>query len=220
MSKSPPPELRMSESIVLVGDSIFDNASYVPGEPCVTEQLRAVVRGGVEVSMLAVDGHYVNDVQIQTRNLPAEVTHVFVSAGGNDALSYAHELRSDHLTSEDLFKKWSRIQREFRRQYRAMLEAVLALGKNTAVCTIYDAVPSISEIEVTALSLFNDVITTEASFSGVPVVDLRWVCTESSDYSPLSPIEPSSLGGAKIAAALNRLFEEHDFGSGRTTVYS
>ena len=178
------------------------------------------MRGGVEVSMLAVDGHYVNDVKAQTRNLPAEVTHVFVSAGGNDALSYAHELRVGHLTSGDLFKRWSRIQREFRHQYRAMLQAVLALGRNTAVCTIYDAVPSIGETEVTALSLFNDVITAEASFSGVPVVDLRWVCTESSDYSPLSPIEPSSIGGAKIAAALNRLFEEHDFGSGRTTVYS
>jgi len=178
------------------------------------------VRGDVEVSMLAVDGDYVKDVQTQTRNLPAEVTHVFVSTGGNDALLYAQELSSDYLTSADLFENWSRVQREFRRKYRAMLEAVLALGKNTAVCTIYDAVPSISKIEVTALSLFNDVITAEASFSGVPVVDLRWVCTESSDYSPLSPIEPSSLGGAKIAAALNRLFEEHDFGSRRTTVYS
>ncbi len=54
----------MSESIVLVGDSIFDNATYVPGEPCVTEQLRARVREGVDVSMLAVDGDFANDVGV------------------------------------------------------------------------------------------------------------------------------------------------------------
>jgi hypothetical protein len=210
----------MPESIVLVGDSIFDNAPYVPGEPCVTEQLRAVVRDGVDVSMVAVDGDYVTDVHAQIEDMPAQATHLFVSAGGNDALLYAQELATDYLTSEDLFTKWSAIQKEFRRKYREMLEAVLALGKCTAVCTIYDAVPSIDETEITALSLFNDVITAEAIFSGVPVVDLRWVCTEASDYSPISPIEPSNQGGAKIAATLNRLFEEHDFSSNRTSVFT
>ncbi len=210
----------MPESIVLVGDSIFDNASYVPNEPCVTEQLRAVVRDGVDVSMIAIDGDYVTDVHAQIRDLPAQVTHLFVSAGGNDALRYAHKLANDYLTSEELFKEWSAIQKEFRRDYREMLKAVLALGKHTAVCTIYDAVPVIDEAEIAALSLFNDVITAEAIFSGVPVVDLRWICTEPTDYSPLSPIEPSSQGGAKIAATLNRVFEEHDFSSGRTSVFT
>jgi lysophospholipase L1-like esterase len=210
----------MSENIVLLGDSIFDNAHYVPGEPCVTEQLRAVVRDGVQVSMLAVDGDYVADVHAQLKSLPKKVTHLFVSAGGNDALRFAHKLANDYLSSEDLLREWSGIQKEFRRDYRAMLQAVLKLRKHTAVCTIYDAVPSIDETEVTALSLFNDVITAEAIYSGIPVVDLRWVCTEPSDYSPLSPIEPSSRGGAKIAATLNRVFEEHDFSSKRTSVFT
>jgi hypothetical protein len=49
----------MSGNIVLVGDSIFDNAPYVPDEPCVTEQLQSIVRDGVDVSMLAVDGDYI-----------------------------------------------------------------------------------------------------------------------------------------------------------------
>ena len=51
----------MSGSIILLGDSIFDNAIYVPGEPCVTEQLRELVPGDVEVQMLAVDGNFVVD---------------------------------------------------------------------------------------------------------------------------------------------------------------
>lgn len=178
------------------------------------------MREVIYVTMLAVDGDCIDDVHAQIKGLPAGVTHVFVSVGGNDALLCAHELKTDYLTSEDLFEKWSRIQKEFRHKYRAMLDAVLALGKNTAVCTIYDAVPNVGEIEVTALSLFNDVITAEAISSGVAVIDFRRVCTEPSDYSLLSPIEPSCRGGAKIAVALNRLFEEHDFGAGRTSVYS
>jgi len=210
----------MHESIVLVGDSIFDNASYVPDEPCVTEQLQSVVRDGVDVSILAVDGDYVTDVHAQIKSLPTKVTHLFVSAGGNDALRHGRRLALEYQTSEDLFAEWSEIQAEFRRDYRAMLKAVLALGKHTVVCTIYDAVPGIAKTELTALSLFNDVITAEAISSGVPVVDLRCVCADASDYSPLSPIEPSSQGGAKIAATLNRVFEEHDFGSGRTSVFT
>ncbi len=66
----------MTESIALVGDSIFDNAVYVPNEPCVTEQLQAIVRDGVEVSMRAVDGNYVGDVQTQINGESAQTSHI------------------------------------------------------------------------------------------------------------------------------------------------
>ena len=210
----------MSESIVLVGDSIFDNAAYVPGEPCVTEQLRARVRDGVDVSMLAVDGDFASDVHQQIKKMPAQASHVFVSAGGNDALRYSYSLAGEYSSSVQLFTEWSVIQKEFRDNYRSMLKAMIALERHIAVCTIYDAVPGVDEIVITALSLFNDVITAEAIYAGVAVVDLRWVCTEASDYSSQSPIEPSSQGGAKISEVLNRLFEEHDFDLDRTVVFT
>ena len=210
----------MSESIVLVGDSIFDNATYVPGEPCVTEQLRARVREGVDVSMLAVDGDFVNDVHQQIKKMPAQATHIFVSAGGNDALRCSYSFTKEYSSSVQLFTEWSVMRKEFRDSYRAMLEALTSLGRHTTVCTIYDAVPGVDEFAITALSLFNDVITAEAIYAGVPVVDLRWICTEASDYSRQSPIEPSSQGGAKIAKVLNRVFEDHDFDSDRTVVFT
>ena len=210
----------MSESIVLAGDSIFDNAAYVPGEPCVTEQLRARVREGVDVSMLAVDGDFATDVHQQIKKMPPEATHIFVSAGGNDALRYSYSFNKEYSSSVQLFTEWSTIQKEFRDSYRAMLASVIALDKHTAVCTIYDAVPGVDAFAITALSLFNDVITAEAICAGVPVIDLRWICTEASDYSTQSPIEPSSQGGAKISEALNRVFEEHDFELDRTVVFT
>jgi hypothetical protein len=210
----------MSTHVILAGDSIFDNATYVPGEPCLTDQLRALVGDGSSVSMIAVDGDYASDVSRQVRSLPEGATHILVSAGGNDALTHSHKLGYDYLTSEDLFKEWADIQAEFRREYQQMLEAVLALQLHTAICTIYDAVPVVGPVEVTALSLFNDVITTEGITRGIPIVDLRRVCVESGDYSPISPIEPSSQGGEKIASAIKRMLELHDFSTSRTVIYT
>ena len=209
----------MNKHVILAGDSIFDNATYVPGEPCVTDQLRALVGDGSSVSMIAVDGDYVSDVWRQVRSLPDGATHIFVSAGGNDALRHAHKLGYDYLTSEDLFKEWADIQAEFRSEYQQMLDAVLELKLHTAICTVYDAVPIVGAVEVTALSLFNDVITTEAIARGIPIIDLRRVCVDPEDYSPISPIEPSCQGGGRIAAAIQQMLESHDFSARRTIIY-
>jgi hypothetical protein len=56
----------------------------------------------------------------------------------------------------------------------------------------------------TALSLFNDIITRAAFAHRLPLIDLRLICNEEADYA--NPIEPSAKGGAKIAAAISRLF--------------
>ena len=42
--------------IVLLGDSIFDNARYVPDRPPVIEQLRRSLPPGWRASLLAADG--------------------------------------------------------------------------------------------------------------------------------------------------------------------
>jgi hypothetical protein len=86
-----------------------------------------------------------------------------------------------------------------------MLSSVLGHKTMTVVCTVYDSIPGLDPVERTGLCLFNDVILREAFRAGVPVLDLRLVCTEPSDYSRASPIEPSVPGGGKIARAVNRL---------------
>ena len=78
-------------------------------------------------------------------------------------------------------------------------------------CTIYDAVPGLPVPLRAALSLFNDVILREAIRRGLPVLDLRMVCTEPADYSEDSPIEPSSQGGAKLADRLVAQVVQRDF---------
>ena len=87
------------------------------------------------------------------------------------------------------------------------------------VCTIYDAIPGLPPEFVTALGLFNDVIVREAIQHGLAVLDLRMICTEPADYSAISPIEPSSQGGAKLAASLVAVMVKHDFSVGGCQIY-
>ena len=76
--------------LVLLGDSIFDNGPYVPTENDTTSsQLRRALAKDWQVSLLAVDGHLTRDVERQLPELPADATHLIVSAGGNDALQVA-----------------------------------------------------------------------------------------------------------------------------------
>ena len=71
----------MSSSITLLGDSIFDNAVYVPGEPCVADQLQELMPTDVGVQLLAVDGDSVKQVKTQLEQVPRGATHLFVSVG-------------------------------------------------------------------------------------------------------------------------------------------
>src|SRR3954447_14453049 len=63
-------EERMTH-IVLLGDSVIDNKSYVGQGPDVAEQLRVLAPKEWEVTRLAMDGAVSSDVLRQIENLPA-----------------------------------------------------------------------------------------------------------------------------------------------------
>ena len=205
--------------VVLLGDSIFDNERYVPDRPPVIEQVRGRLPAGWKATLLAVDGAIAEDVPKALPHLPADATHLFISAGGNNALGYGGVLRDPACTVGEAMFLMAEVGGKFREEYREMLREVLALRKPTAVCTVYDAIPGLGEAERTALGLFNDVILRAAFEAGLPVLDLRFVCTRADDYSHVSPIEPSHLGGAKIAKLVAEVATAHDFERGRTVVY-
>jgi hypothetical protein len=101
-----------------------------------------------------------------------------------------------------------------------MLQALSAVGKSTAVCTVYDAIPGLGDAERVALAGFNELILREAILAGLPVIDLRLVCDRASDYSHVSPIEPSALGGAKIVRSIAEVVTTHDFDRRRSIIYT
>ena len=87
------------------------------------------------------------------------------------------------------------------------------------MCTIYDAIPTLEVASRGGLVGFNDVISRAAFAARLPLIDLRLVCDHRDDYSPLSPIEPSVVGGAKIATAIVAAVTGHDFAATRTAIW-
>jgi hypothetical protein len=203
-----------------LGDSIFDNGRYVPGGPSVIEHLRRAVPDGWRASLLAVDGSVAADVAGQLERLPDDASHLVVSAGGNNALEHSNLILNEPAGSfAEVLNELGTIRAAFQREYRGMLQRVRSLGKPVVVCTVYDMIPDLRRAEHTGLCMFNEVILREAVMAAVPVIDLRLLCWEPSDYAASSPIEPSVSGGGKIARAVSRVVSEHGFAAGGCRVY-
>jgi hypothetical protein len=206
--------------VVLLGDSIFDNAAYVPGGPSVLDHLRRHLLQSWRATLLAVDGAVTEDVARQLRGLPHSATHLVVSTGGNDALGARSWILHEPADSvAEVLIALNAIRESFQATYRAMLDRLQALHKPVAVCTIYDAIPGLSPAERAGLALFNEVILREASRAIVPVIDLRLACNDPDDFSPLSPIEPSASGGGKIARLIRRVVAEQDVSNLAARIY-
>jgi len=208
--------------IVLLGDSIFDNAAYVPAGTEVRACLESLPGRPHRVSLLARDGSVIEDMAAQVarlRELPVPADWLVVSCGGNDVLSLVGAMHSQVgtvLEAAELLAAW---QADFRRAYLHMLDLLFAQTSPVAVATIYDAVPGLSPGLRTALAPFNDVIVREAVLRRLPVLDLRVVCADPGDYASSSPIEPSAQGGQKIAAAIGELVHAQSSAAPRTLVY-
>lgn len=214
----------MAARIVLVGDSIIDNRAYVgPGELDVAAQIRTIMPGR-EVVMRAVDGFATRQViNEQARDL-RDGDLVVLSSGGNDALGHI-DLIAAATTAASAMSELSSagpqtmvatilgqlraFQGAFQADYSELLTALAQQGRHVLCLTIYN--PQLAAHGFTteqqraaeaAISVFNDAIQREALRRGCSVLELRSLFTEAEDFA--NAIEPSTLGGAKIAEAVKR----------------
>lgn len=206
--------------IVLLGDSIFDNASYVGENPDVIAQLRRKLPDNWNATLNAVDGDKVDDVYSQLEGLPKDATHLVLSVGGNNALSCVGILNETVASSAQVFLRLADLSEQFEYQYEKLLYKVLSLRLPTTICTIYN--PNYPDrmyqrIGVAALTIFNDIIIRQAFQNGIPLIDLRLTCNEAADYA--NPIEPSAVGGDKIVNAIVNAVLEHNFKKRYTQVF-
>ena len=223
--------------IILAGDSIFDNGKYVKsGEPDVPTQLQVFLEKGDKLSMLAVDGDVINDIEGQLKKIPSDTTHLVISVGGNDTLGILGEFSRKTENIGDSFLKVYDLKKSFESDYIKMITNALSFNLPTTLCTIYHPCFNHSETErvidymsiginndtlqkmaITALPIFNDVIFQEAVNFNLPVIDLRLIFNDESDYA--NPIEPSAIGGLKMSKVIKNVVYEHDFSSYNTIVY-
>ncbi len=201
--------------VVLLGDSVFDNAAYVAGAPDVVRQVRQRLPPGFKATLAAVDGSTTGDVRRQLRRVPDDATHLVLSVGGNDALGSSDFLSTPARSTAEALSGLADIADAFEREYRSMLAEAISPGVPTAICTVYyprfpDA--ALQKVAVAGLTVFNDCIVRAAFTHGLPLLDLRLICTEAEDYA--NPIEPSARGGEKIARAIVDLVERGPTGGG------
>jgi len=225
--------MKMSNNVVLLGDSIFDNGSYLKeGEADVLGHLRRELQPfGLDATLLAQDGAVAANVFDQMARLN-DATHLVISCGGNDALQVRYglyELVNLRHTPFGLVKRLVRdhpvrlllkIRQEFLSNYKHLLQEAQETGLPVIVCTIYDRCPGIKRSERLFLSIFfNKIIMRQATSVGIPVIDLRALCSEPDDYSDASPIEPSTKGAAKIAMRIALVVTKHNFKFPKTVIY-
>ena len=191
--------------VVLLGDSTFDNQIYVAGGYDVLTHLRERLGSGWRATLRAVDGAKVEDVLRQLHDLPHDVTHLVLSVGGNNALSHTNILENRVESVIEVMSGMAEIAERFTRSYGALVRRLKNLQAILTVCTIYHpplSDPIMRHLAITALPIFNDAILRVSFEEGLNIVDLRLVCTEKNDF--VNEIEPSEVGGAKIATAVAR----------------
>ena len=189
--------------IVLLGDSIFDNAAYTEGGPDVISQVRQLLPVGWRASLLAVDGATTENVFSQLQRIPPDASHLVLSVGGNDALMNSSILYAPADSTPQALAALADVSRNFEEQYRRVVAVCRRLPQPLTLCTIYNGCfpdRNFQRLVSTALMVFNDVILRVGIEFGLAIIDLRLVCSSPADYA--NPIEPSSFGGAKIARAI------------------
>jgi hypothetical protein len=205
--------------IVLVGDSIFDNARYTRGGPDVISQVRELLPEGWRASLLAVDGATSEQVPAQLRRIPPDASHLVLSAGGNDALMKLDILDIPADSTSRALTALAEVSEDFEDKYRRAVAVCQRLHLPLTLCTIYNGCfpdATFQRLASTALMVFNDVILRVGIESGLAIIDLRFVCSSPADYA--NPIEPSSIGGAKIARAIVNLVSSRDAHNGSAKV--
>ncbi|WP_210208227.1 SGNH/GDSL hydrolase family protein [Rhodoplanes roseus] len=75
--------------VILLGDSVFDNGSYVPHGGDVITAVREALPDGARATLLARDGATIADLPRQLDRVPADASHLVISIGGNDSLREA-----------------------------------------------------------------------------------------------------------------------------------
>ena len=206
--------------IVLLGDSIFDNAPYVDVEEDVIHYLKRKIPLGWKATLLAIYGSITTDLHAQVQKLPKDSTHLFLSVGGNDALRNIDYLSQRAQSVAEVIIKFSRLVGDFRANYVSAIKELLEKQLPITICTIYEPRFEQSEyqsIATTALTFWNDVIIQTAIAYKLPIIDLRQIFTSTSDYA--NPIEPSAIGADKLSSYILEIVQNHNVTQLHTIIY-
>ena len=177
------------ETIVLLGDSIFQNNNYVPPNHSIEDLLNDTIP--IQSIVLAEDNATIYNIIQQYNKMPIvlnnSTTYMYISIGGNDLLNFYENNDVNDLTSFNMI--WN--------LYRS---TILQLSKNT-LCTIiltdiyFITDPNYSKY-LPIIKKWNTNLYQFAKKHNFKVFKISEILTQPQDYT--NSIEPSSIGGEKM----------------------
>jgi lysophospholipase L1-like esterase len=178
-----------TESIILVGDSILKNNSYVLEEKSVEKLLST--KTDAHIYCFAVNDSIIKDANEQVNILPQHLnepsTCIFLSIGGNDILKGIDPVSS-------IFK-----------QYMDLVDLMKERMDKTKIVLINLYYPTDEKYEkyYSSIKRWNELVDAYAKDNHLKVLDASTILFKEEDFT--SEIEPSIIGGEKLANEISRI---------------
>jgi hypothetical protein len=172
-----------TESIILVGDSILKNNSYVLEKNSVEKLLSTKINA--HIYCFAVNDSIIKDAKEQVNILPQHLNEpsscIFLSIGGNDILKGIDPISS-------IF-----------RQYMDLVDLMKERMDKTKIVLINLYYPTDEKYEkyYSSVKKWNELVGAYAEDNHLKVLDASTILFKEEDFT--SEIEPSIIGGEKLA---------------------
>jgi hypothetical protein len=190
-----------NKSVVLLGDSILKNNSYVPdgkGIDNILEERSLKNDKNNQIYSLAVNSSKIVDVYSQINKIPIDLnnksTTIFLSSGGNDILSFYVDQHGDPNDTGFLNTMMA--------AYKKMVKSIqtrMDLSKIVLLDIYYPTSNQYAQYKP-VLVKWNDLIANYARENSLGLLQISQYVTSSEDFT--LGIEPSEKGGEKIAQGI------------------
>lgn len=180
------------DTIILIGDSILNNSNYILTEGKAVPDL--IKTGHPNTYNFAKDGAVITDCSTQIEQIPGEnntsQTYIFVSAGGNNILNSHFTISKEMI--DTFFQQYSTLLYSLKNKYSKAQIYLLTLyyPLESRFKSLY---PFIEQWN----SLLTEFVEKNTDFK---LIRTNKLMTLKADFT--NAVEPSEIGGAKIANAI------------------
>ena len=187
-----------NKSIVLLGDSILKNNSYVPDGKGVDNIIEERSDKNIELYSLAENNSKIVDVYSQINKIPLSInnksTTIFLSSGGNDILSFYIDQHGDTTDTGFLNTMLA--------AYKKLVKSIqtrMDLCQIVLLDVYYPTSNQFAQYKP-ILEQWNSLIATYARENSLGLLQISQIVTSNDDFT--LGIEPSEKGGQKIAQSI------------------
>jgi len=174
------------KTIILLGDSVFNNNSYVEKGKAVNDLLQKNTDENTRIICLARNDSTINNIYQQLENVNIDLNDklitVFLSVGGNDIMKVQQK------NVDDAFEK-----------YKTLIDAITTKLPNVKLVLLNVYYPPNASKYYSSIEKWNTNIDLEyeSNNKNIYILKLENLLKEPSDF--VFDIEPSITGGVKIA---------------------